>query len=408
MSLLNYAFGGDVFVFRPTNVREVEGMDMRVMASARGGFGPEHAPHCDLLHLADADLVFVEYALWDYWPLMRLMKALMGLPQRPLVVVSEYCTIAQCEQSWLGGQFNISTSVSLHRDKHKGDVVRLGNFAAAQLSNLHDQSRVYRELNVSRVNMCGVMHLLLAGRCDGPRGSVKSMEAVGKRFFPQASNGLGDPLHPTIEHSDLLGCLAGKLLTESTGWDADEPSVKARDETAPPPSEESGWGYALTDASTFGHYITSAPSEWAVRGGGRGGVKRWLAPLAAGATLELSVPATAPRLLVEHYVHESETMGRVRLTVHVTTPSAAAAARRSGKKGPPQQATLWATTTLVGRCTGSEEFPCPPGQGVYIATTVATGLPIGRNVSLWLRGTAEATRAGAYNFSIVSVISARD
>ena len=54
-----------------------------------------------------------------------------------------------------------------------------------------------------------------------------------------------------------------------------------------------------------------ASDGWALQTGGAGGSKQWLHASRLGASLQLRVPITAPRLVLEFYKHDSLPLGQV-------------------------------------------------------------------------------------------------
>ena len=400
-----------------------------------GGFGPEHAALCDMGHLHDADLVLVLYNFADEG-FRSLLEGLYGLPRAPLVIVVEFCAIVVAEMLWEKEAFNLSASVFLRRDKHKDNLVGMQGYAEMMLSSWRRNHAHLASLQAARVDVCAAIHSLLDGGCDGAAGPIRTMADVGRRLYPEGKVAqrdgafLGDPLHPTVEQSNLQGCLASQMVIAAAEQMAEEQMGRQQPQTQQPQtaavtavdrssssssSHERSWclmpggrnfaGAVVRRPPSTAHQHTapaSAAAPWVEQTGGRGGNKRWIAPTADGAVLEMLLPAAAPRLLVEYYVHDDVPLGAARVRVLVgPAAGGGGGARREEKAAATAWGLVWGEpTTLATQCAD-----CPPHQGVFRLATVADNLPVNSSLRLKLEVTAVASQL-ALNFSLVSVIGA--
>ena len=408
------------------------GSELGEKARNAGGFGPEHAALCDMGHLHDADVILVLYNFADEG-FRTLLEGLYGLPHAPLVLVIEFCAIVAAEMLWEGDAFNLSRSVFLRRDKHKDNPEAMQGYADMMLRSWRTNHAHLAALQSARVDVCAAIHSFLDGSCDGTGGPIRSMTDVGRRLFPEGKVAqkdgafLGDPLHPTVEQSNLQGCLASRMVIGAAEQQQQQQTATAVDSSgavassssaasAAPAPQQRSWclmpgqrpfASAIVRHPATHHAEAAAAAPWVEQTGGRGGNKRWIAPTADGARLELSLPATAPRLLVEYYVHDDIPLGAARARVLVGSAGSSGGGGGggggggSGSRREEKAATLWGEpTTLETKCSG-----CPPHQGVFRLATVAEGLPVNSSLRLWLEVTAVASPL-ALNFSLVSVIGA--
>lgn len=332
--------------------------------------------------------------------------------------------------------------------------------------------------------MCSALRTVHDGRCGSFVRRVTGSLFAGvppsgadvlrtNRFFSLDRHGLGDAIHPTIEHSTLQGCLAAKLLSpllpqvkpvrvgEPIARQEGEPIARrgepiARDRrgagTAPhaharkgaEPAKQHSKPWCVTARSTAAQEWRTAielarlcappaalradSGGWQLAIGGRGGEKEWAEPTRDGASLQLLLPASSPRLLLEHYAHDSKPMGdakvRVAIVAYDGAPGARDVSHAMEHSCVPLLELNETTQWLRSACQS-----CPSGQGFYQMVEVAADLHIALEearlraarwlqpgsshppqhapqLGLLLTVTAVARADGAFAFSLVSVIGA--
>ena len=164
------------------------------------------------------------------------------------------------------------------------------------------------------------------------------------RAFRLDAAGWGDTIHPTAEHAYLQGCAAAHMLIHAArqrrqsahrpALHADLPSARAHADAQPrePPRQAASWcvtAYAHLGEDPWHEALhlaqasrPAAALEWRLSGGGHGGYKRWWQPNRDGASMQLLLPATRPKLLVEYYAHDDLPMGAARVSVAVVARKA--------------------------------------------------------------------------------------
>lgn len=401
------------------------------IGSVEGGFGPSHQLYCGRGEWKSADIILVHFAeLASTAGGSKLLEQVLNLPHAPFVVVVKHCSLPQLEMlvdGTRGGEGitlgGIPRTLWCRRDKHCSKLSgpapppALGTqmLAYAQMQWRFEGAdlALARRLNATVVDSCALLQSLLradsggGGRC----GTISSptiaapatIARLASRVFPyNAKAGLGDPLHPTTEYSELQGCAAAKMIAsaarrvaaaaraaESTGppspracmipslcggvrpagtsqlarAGASSPSPRARasaatagttaaDEAAGAPTP---WCYKAGDEAFTRAMISN--HGWSIRTGGAGGGKRWLHAGAPDADVRLRVPMTTPRLTIEYYKHDALPLGMVNATLSW---------QRAGKVA------YESHMQLDGRCAAADG--CPKGQGFYHRAVLADEL----------------------------------
>lgn len=204
--------------------------------SVEGGFGPSHQLYCGRNEWKDAAIILVHFAeLASGRHGHDLLQQLIGLPHRPLVVVIKHCSLPQLETLVGGGVVPNSTrglqrSLWFRRDKHHTRMQRDAEGVQQGIHYVADQARfeqldtaLARSMNATLIDSCDLLRSMLpppppppplgvtpsgssavADPCSRGSSYEKAFESLATRMFPfNAKVGLGDPLHPTPEYSEL-------------------------------------------------------------------------------------------------------------------------------------------------------------------------------------------------------------
>ena len=465
--------------------------------SVEGGFGPSHQLYCGRGEWKDTAVVLVHFAELSGGAEgtshgRDLLEQLMSLPQRPLVIVIKHCALAQLEMLMSGGVPNssaaIQRSVWFRRDKHHTRMQRDAegmqqafNYVSHQARFERGDSLLARSMNATLVDSCDLLRSMLpasgpsgagsSGACarggtgggggGGGGGSASSggseategrgqslFELLATRMFPyNAKQGLGDPLHPTPEYSELQGCAAARLvlaarhmsnssllggqggssssssssvvLKQRQQQQQHEPQAQTQQPhllrfmrtdhggaaaaTAKPRVTEP-WCLRVGDAPFESAMMANA--GWAVQTGGAGGSKRWLQARSVGAFLQLRLRITTHRLTLEYYKHDTLPMGMVQATLSIDA-KANASVPSGPRAGTSNGGPLSLVHFLDGKCAPADH--CPKGQGFYHRAILAEGLD--GSVAAPVLGTLRLSMiprddgTNGTEFSLVTVVS---
>ena len=483
--------------------------------AVEGGFGPSHMLYCGRAEWKDATIVLVHFAELSGGPEGStdghdLLEQLLGLPQRPLVLVIKHCSLPQLEILASGGQLpnssrELQQSLWFRRDKHKAKFLRDEEGARQAVAYAEQQARferldtlLVRRMNATLVDSCTLLLSLLRGACAmnaggtssggrgsngmvrGPRaaardtgtgtgtgtgapagghvgghaggglgtsvGSRAAFEQLATRMFPfNPKVGLGDPLHPTPDYSELQGCAAAQMIisapapasgsvsrgshaSQGLSWDhhvaeqgtggatkgrlASPVVVRAAETLSPPPNAPLTEPWCLRAGDARFEAAVVANSGWGVRTGGAGGSKRWLQSRTLGAFLQLRLSITTPRLAVEYYKHDSLPLGAVQtmLFLHASSPAAGAQERtRRLKTSSSSQSQPEAPLVRIldGRCSFKDR--CPKGQGFYhralLADRIGGSIEAPVHAILQLVVIPRTDGSNGTDFSLVTVVS---
>lgn len=344
--------------------------------SVEGGFGPSHQLYCGRGEWKDADVFLVHFAELSGTVGGRdLLEQLMALPHRPLVVVIKHCSLAQLEVLISGGVPNSSAAVQrsvwFRRDKHHFRMQRDAEgmqqafrYVTQQANFERGDTALARSMNATLIDSCALLRTMLPARphdakllrteASAQRGTATHVcgsgghgdggsaaaavptggsgggggssgsggqtpfEQLASRMFPfNAKQGLGDPLHPTPEYSELQGCAAARMVLAARHLNA---SIGLRAAAAAKGVQAMGgaattagapavaaatepWCLRAGDAR-FGSAI-EANAGWSMQSGGAGGSKQWLQARAIGAFVQLRLRITSHRLTLEYYKHDT-------------------------------------------------------------------------------------------------------